>query len=50
VLASLTGLEPATVETAVHELVSRGLLHAAGAEPQHYVFAPGRWPVGFSTR
>jgi hypothetical protein len=44
-LASLTGIEPAGVEAAVAELVTRGLLRPAGAAPHHYVFTPGRWPV-----
>jgi hypothetical protein len=47
-LASLTGLEPATVEAAVHRLVAAGLLRPAGAAPHHYVFPPGRWPVSHS--
>ena len=44
-LASLTGIEPVGVQTALHELVSTGLLRPAGAAPHHYVFPPGRWPA-----
>ena len=44
-LASLTGLEPATVEAALHRLVSTGLLRPAGPAPHHYLFPPGRWPL-----
>lgn len=43
-LASLTGLEPGTVETAVSRLVSAGMLRPEGTAPHHYVFSPGRWP------
>ncbi len=45
-LSRLTGLEPPTVDACVAELVRREVLQPAGAAPHHYVFAPGRWPLG----
>ena len=45
-LTRLTGLEPDDVQECIDALCDRGTLEPAGAEPQHYVFPPGRWPVG----
>lgn len=47
-LTRLTGLEPDDVQECLDALCARGTLVPAGAEPPHYVFPAGRWPVGRS--
>lgn len=45
-LSRLTGLEPDDVGDCLDVLCARGTLEPAGAQPPHYVFPAGRWPVG----
>lgn len=45
-LVRLTGLEPDDVQGGLDTLCARGTLEPVGAEPQHYVFPAGRWPLG----